>query len=60
MNTLIRETKVEDLESILRIYNQGIIDRIATLETAEKELDYMQDWFAKHGGRYTVLVAEVA
>lgn len=58
--TLIRQATAADLEQILRIYNQGIEDRIATLETETKSLDYMQDWFAKREERYFVLVAETA
>lgn len=56
----VRKATSEDLESILRIYNQGIEDRIATLETEMKDLDYMENWFGQHQGRYAVLVAEVA
>ena len=55
---LIREAVNEDLESIRFIYNQGIEDRIATLESETKDLTYMLNWFEKHHGRYKVLVAE--
>ncbi|GAX90344.1 N-acetyltransferase [Effusibacillus lacus] len=58
MIPVIRKALLPDLESILRIYNQGITDRIATLETEEKDLNYMEEWFYEHGGRYSVLVAE--
>lgn len=58
--TLIRQATAADLEQILRIYNQGIEDRIATLETETKSLDYMQNWFAQREARYFVLVAETA
>ncbi len=54
----VRQATLEDLNSILRIYNQGIEDRIATLETEEKSLAYMNRWFQDHQGRYSILVAE--
>ncbi|MDQ0497278.1 phosphinothricin acetyltransferase [Paenibacillus brasilensis] len=44
--------------SYLDIYNQGIEDRIATLETEAKDFNYMVNWFREHQNRYTVLVAE--
>ncbi|MGP3788430.1 arsinothricin resistance N-acetyltransferase ArsN1 family A [Paenibacillus sp. 1A_MP2] len=56
---IIRQATEGDLGSILTIYNQGIEDRIATLETELKDEVYMYEWFKKHQGRYTVLVAEV-
>lgn len=56
--TLIRKACLRDLKSILDIYNQGIEDRIATLETEEKDLAYMDEWFSQHEGRYQVIVAE--
>lgn len=34
---------VNDLELILAIYNQGIEDRIATLEEEQKDLVYMTE-----------------
>lgn len=58
MDVAIRSAREEDLPSILRIYNQGIADRIATLEAEEKDEVFMRDWFAHHQGRYAVLVAQ--
>lgn len=54
----IRFARLEDVESILLIYNQGIEDRIATLEVDQKDMDYMTNWFNSHTGRYRVFVAE--
>jgi L-amino acid N-acyltransferase YncA len=39
-------------------HNQGIEDRIATLEQEPKTEDYMCDWFHTRKERYTVTVAE--
>jgi len=52
---LVRE---EDLDTVLLIYNQGIEDRIATLETEPKDFLYIKDWFSAHQGRYQALVSE--
>ncbi|WP_156130706.1 arsinothricin resistance N-acetyltransferase ArsN1 family A [Paenibacillus durus] len=59
MSTLtVRQAVSDDIAHILRIYNQGIEDRIATLETDAKDMGYMESWFQDHQGRYPVLVAE--
>ncbi|GGN98287.1 arsinothricin resistance N-acetyltransferase ArsN1 family A [Saccharibacillus kuerlensis] len=55
---IVRPAEERDLKSILNIYNEGIEDRIATLESEPKEFSYMQDWFEAHRGRYAALVAE--
>ncbi|WP_449536541.1 arsinothricin resistance N-acetyltransferase ArsN1 family A [Ferdinandcohnia sp. Marseille-Q9671] len=49
----------KDLEAILSIYNEGIEDRIATLETDQKDFHYMKQWFEQHRQRYSVIVAMV-
>jgi len=57
-NASIRIAGKNDIDPIMNIYNQGIEDRIATLESETKEYTYMMDWFEKHNGRYKVIVAE--
>ena len=47
-----------DVDAIRKIYNQGVEDGIATLETDGKDIAYMTDWFEQHDGRFKVLVAE--
>ncbi len=54
----IRKATEKDLPQILTIYNQGIEDRIATLEMDTKDDVYIDEWFAQKQGRYFVLVAE--
>jgi L-amino acid N-acyltransferase YncA len=54
----IRKATEADLKQILLIYNQGIEDRVATLEMDPKDEAYIKDWFEKRQGRYAVLVAE--
>ena len=56
--TLIRAADTGDVERILHIYNQGIEDRIATLEVDQKDIAYMNNWFQQHQDRYAVIVAE--
>jgi L-amino acid N-acyltransferase YncA len=53
-----RKAKVEDIEFITRIYNQGIEDRIATLETRLRDIDDMKEWFLSRTERYKVVVIE--
>ncbi len=55
---VIRGAEETDISLILDIYNQGIEDRIATLEAETKDYSYMKEWFERHQGRYKVVVAE--
>jgi phosphinothricin acetyltransferase len=57
---VVREAAAGDLEAIRRIYNEGIEDRIATLDADPKSGDDIVEWFADHGALYAVLVAERA
>ncbi len=58
-NTLvIRPAVVADAEAICRIYNQGIEDRQATLETALRTPDERRTWLQGRSARHPVLVAE--
>lgn len=55
----IRNATKNDLKQILDIYNEGIEDKIATLEENPKDLNYMQNWFEiDHNQRYAVIAAE--
>ncbi|MFN2748014.1 arsinothricin resistance N-acetyltransferase ArsN1 family A [Bacillus sp. z60-18] len=54
----VRKAVWRDLPCILAVYNQGIEDRMATLEEDSKNIDDMESWFQEHQGRYSVLVAE--
>jgi len=55
---LVRDATPDDVADIGRIYNEGIADRIATLEEDPKDAEDMAAWWAEHAGRYAVLVAE--
>jgi phosphinothricin acetyltransferase len=54
----IRPATVADAASICRIYNQGIQDRVATLETEERTPQERAEWLQARGPRHPVLVAE--
>lgn len=48
-----------DAEAICRIYNQGIEDRLATLETELRTVEERRTWLTSRGPRHPVIVAEV-
>jgi len=53
----IRVAALEDAPAIARIYNQGIEDRVATLETQLRTPEERAEWLAARGARQPVLVA---
>jgi phosphinothricin acetyltransferase len=55
---LVRDAEPADLAAIRRIYNEGIEDRVATLDEEPKDEAEMLAWWSDHAGRYAVLVAE--
>jgi L-amino acid N-acyltransferase YncA len=56
----IRSAFAGDIESIRRIYNEGIEDRIATLDSDPKDAEEIAAWWAAHDERYAVLIADEA
>ncbi len=54
----VRDARAEDAAAIAIIYNQGIVDRIATQETDERTPEERVEWLAARGQRHPVLVAE--
>lgn len=53
----VRPARDTDLSAIQYIYNQGIEDRIATLDTEPKSAAEIASWWSEHDDRYAVLVA---
>ncbi|MFT4038826.1 MAG: arsinothricin resistance N-acetyltransferase ArsN1 [Thermomicrobiales bacterium] len=53
----IRGATLDDAPAIARIYNQGIEDRVATLETALRSPEERAEWLAAREARHPVLVA---
>lgn len=54
----VRTATEADLPAIVTIYNQGIEDRVATLETEPRDLATMTAWLKGREDRHVVLVAE--
>jgi len=54
----IRDARLDDAPAIARIYNQGIEDRTATLETQLRSAEERAEWLASHDERHPVLLAE--
>ena len=55
---VLRPATAADAAAICRIYNQGIEDRLATLETELRTPDERRQWLAARGPRHPVFVAE--
>lgn len=53
----IRLAQADDAAAIAAIYNQGIRDRVATLETEERTAEERAAWLAAHDARHPVYVA---
>lgn len=56
---VVRRASDADVEALRRIYNQGIEDRIATLDVDPKTREGIAEWWEQHTGRFAVLVAVV-
>jgi phosphinothricin acetyltransferase len=54
----IRDANRDDASAIAVIYNQGIVDRLATLETEERTVEERRAWLEARGPRHPVIVAE--
>ena len=55
---LIRPATAADAAAICLVYNQGIEDRIATLETELRTPEERREWLDARGPRHPVVVAE--
>ncbi len=56
----LRPAGASDADPICLIYNQGIEDRVATLETELRTPAERREWMAARGPRHPVIVAESA
>ncbi|HEV8458208.1 MAG TPA: arsinothricin resistance N-acetyltransferase ArsN1 family A [Methylomirabilota bacterium] len=56
----VRPARESDAEAIATIYNQGIEDRVATLETELRTPEERRRWMAARGARHPVIVTEAA
>jgi superfamily II DNA helicase RecQ len=53
----VRDAKLADATAIASIYNQGIEDRVATLETQLRTPEERTEWLTARSARHPVLVA---
>ena len=58
MEFQVRVGNINDVKAITRIYNQGIEDRIATLETRLRNEKDMTEWLINRDERHKVIVIE--
>ncbi len=55
---VIRNAVLDDLDSITKIYNDAIINTVATFDTEIKAIKEQIQWFEDHGKKNPILVAE--
>ena len=55
---IIRPATLKDLDTITEIYNDAILNTVATFDTEPKTLEEQKVWFANHVLKYPILVAE--
>ena len=58
MKYQVRKAKTEDVPAITEIFNQGIEDGVATLETRKQKEEDILAWLENRDPRYLVIVAE--
>jgi phosphinothricin acetyltransferase len=56
----VRGAQPGDLEAITEIYNEAIETTTATFDTVAKSIEEQAEWFAAHGPKNPILVAERA
>ena len=54
----IRQATLPDLGAITEIYNEAILKTAATFDTETKTVEEQKNWFAEHGPKYPMIVAE--
>jgi len=55
----IRQAQLSDLDAITEIYNEAIQMTTASFDTEPKTREEQLQWFAEHGARHPILVAEL-
>ena len=58
-NLQIREAGISDLPGITEIYNEAVLNGVATFDTEIKTIENRREWLAQHGGKHPVLVAMI-
>lgn len=54
----VRRATLDDLPAITEIYNDAVLNTIATFDTQSKSLDEQIEWFKEHDFKYPIMVAE--
>jgi L-amino acid N-acyltransferase len=54
----IRPAIISDVPSIMVIYNEAVLNTVATFDTVPRTLEQQKEWFSQHSPSYPVLVAE--
>lgn len=54
----IRDAKIDDLSAITEIYNDAILNTVATFDTQPKTVEEQKVWFGNHNSRFPLIVAE--
>ncbi len=57
MSITIRPATLADLDAITEIYNEAIINTVATFDTVPKTAAQQDQWFAGHDAKHPILVA---
>lgn len=55
---MIRKANLNDLEAITEIYNDAIINTVATFDTQPKTIKEQTEWFSNHDSKHPILVLE--
>jgi L-amino acid N-acyltransferase len=53
----IRDAVIDDLPTMLEIYNDAVKNLTATFDLEEHSLEQRKVWFQQHGGRFPLIVA---
>ena len=58
MDIIVRKAVSDDIDGITEIYNDSVLNSIATFDTESKDIDEQRRWFEYHDQRHPILVAE--
>jgi len=53
----IRDATIDDLKAITDIYNEAILQTVATFDTEPKKYDEQRKWFTEHSAKNPLIVA---
>ena len=54
----IREARIEDVDAVTQIYNDAVLNTVATFDTQPKTISDQERWFTEHDSKNPILVAE--